>query len=694
MQRATHWRTRAVRILTIYALAVLTALALAARLFDLQIVQGPKLESAALAERLRTVPLTPLRGAIWSADGTLLAEEVPAHAVFAVPPEIKDRRGTAAALGRVLAVPPATLLPALSRKTWFQLLPVPPLTPAQTAAVENLGLPGIGVEPYDYRLYPEGETAANLLGFVSTSGTGLAGVEAAYQSALGGRTGQAAMAVDAAGNPLPSLGEVVQPATPGDGLELTLNLPIQAFAESALKAAVRKARARGGRIVVLDPETGGILALAVWPTFNPNDWQRTPLADTADTAVQDDYPPGSTLKPLTLAAALLDGVVTPASTWDDTGSIVIDGRRIHDWNMVGFGHVDTPTALADSSDVVFMDIGLRLGKARFYEDVLHRFHLDRPTGVDLPGEAGPLLPAQSGATKLDVAEMAIGQTLALSPIALAAAVAALADGGVWHEPHVAAALVTPSGRREALPVTSARILPADVAREVAQMMVGVVDRGTGTLARIPGYVVAGKTGTASLPVNGHYQHNYMSSFIGFAPASHPRLLVLVQLNDPQGSYYGGDIAAPVFRQVMQAALTVLHVPPDNPSAWAPPPVRVPALVGDSLPAAEATAAAQGLAVTATGNGARVRSQFPLPGDRVPVGTAIAVDLGRVAAGHVPSVLGLTVRQAARVLLDAGYAIRPLGTGTAYEEIPTPGTPLPRGATVTVRFRPSATRAGP
>lgn len=679
-------RQTAGRIVLSFLIFAFCGTLLATRLFLLQLVEGARLAAAARAEEVRTITLLPARGEILDDHGTLLAVDVPGHLCYALPHWVTDPAGEARALAPILHRPVEVLRQLLSASTWYVTLSAAPLTPAATSAIERLNLPGVGVEDTEYRLYPQGSLAANVLGFVSESGQGLGGVEESYNAFLAGKPGREVVTVDAAGNPLPSFGSQVEPPRPGDGLQLTLNATLEAFAEAALRSAVARDHLRSGRILILDPRTGGILALAEWPTFNPNDWAASPLTDMNDSAVQNDYPPGSTFKPLTLAAALLDHVVSPATIFYDYGSITIDGRLLHDWNLVGFGRIDLARALAMSSDVAFMRIGLWLGKERFYRDVLQRFGLEAPSPVDLPGSSPPLLPAESSARRLDVAEMAFGQTLSLSPISLAAAVAAIADGGIWHAPHVGEAILTQSGRRLPLRFPSRRVLPTDIAQEVARMMVGVVRDGTGNLAAVPGYTIAGKTGTAELPVAGRYHGHYMASFIGFGPLPHPRLLILVQLNDPRGAYYGGDIAAPVFRQVMSEALTYLRIPPNQPQPNSGARVSVPSLVGDTLAEAKATTSRLGLVLFPSGDGVHVLDQYPLPGTKVGLGGEVAVDLGHVGKGEVPSVLGLPIRPAAWLLARQGYNLTPIGTGLAVSQSPAPGTRLPAGGTVRVLFR--------
>jgi stage V sporulation protein D (sporulation-specific penicillin-binding protein) len=688
MPRPTPSRqTTARRIVLTFLVFALVGVLLTARLFLLQLIDGPGLAREALAERLRTVTITPLRGEILDAEGNLLAEEIPAHEAFALTAQVVDPAAEASALAPVLHESAASLTALLRSRSWFVVIS-PPLSPEETRAVENLGLPGIGVEPVDYRVYPQGDLAANVLGFVSAGGQGLAGVEEEYNQELAGRPGSELLTVDAAGNPLPSFGATVHPAVPGDDLQLTINATLQAYAQAALQQAVRRDHLKDGRIIIMDPQTGAILALAEWPTFNPNDWQATPLADTADSAVQDTYPPGSTFKPLTLAAALTYGVLTPDSTFNDPGHITIDGVTLHDWNIVGFGHLDVAKAVAVSCDVCFMETGARLGTTRFYQGVLARFHLTAPTGVDLPGEASSIYTPAARARALSLAEMAFGQTLSVTPIGLTAALASIADGGVWHTPHVGEALILPDGHRVPLRFPSYRVLSPTVAAIVSHDMTEVTSKsyGTGLLARVPGYVIAGKTGTSELPVHGLYIGHYMGSFVGFTPVPDPRILILVQLNDPRGAYYGGTIAAPVFQKVLSEAVTTLGIPPDAPGGLTPPKGQVPPLVGDTLPQADGVAAHAGFNLAPSGDGPRVLSQYPAPGRTLGVGGTIAVDLGHVALGQVPSVLGLTVRAAAAAITHAGYRFAPFGVGIATRQLPKPGTKLTAGQTVRVYFQ--------
>lgn len=658
------------------------------RLVYLQVLAGPGFAHAAHLEDSSTLVLLPQRGEITDRNGRLLAIETAGDALYAMPKQIRNPAQLAAQVAPILGRPVDWVRRALTAHVPFIWLSYH-ITAQQAARISALGtFDGLGLQPADWRAYPQGNLAGAAIGFVGVDQQGLAGIEESYNQLLSGRPGKRIFHVDALGNPLPQLPSRTVPAVPGDSLQTTLDLSIQAFAQQDLGAAVRHWKAKGGRIVVLDPKTGGILAVAQWPEPSPANWQSYPMQDWADQPVEYAFEPGSTIKPFTASAALATSVATPASVFHDPGHITIDGVRIYDWIRQGFGRLSFDGIMAESSDVAFSELAMRIGAQRYYH-YLHLFHLDRPTGIDLPGESSGLVPPIAQATKLDLAEMGFGQTIAITPVQLAAAVAAVADGGVWHPPHMGLAVTSPDGQRRTLPFPGTRVVSATVAQEVQQAMLAVVQRGTGNLARVPGYVIAGKTGTANIPSSkgGFHRNAYLSSFVGYGPVPGPRALILVQIDDPQGAFYGGDVAAPLFSQLMGQILNYLGVPP-NLQLLRPVSLQAPNLIAHSYGEAALIAGSSGLSLTTTGSGSVVVGQTPKVGAPILPGGTITVQLG--GPKHplgVPDVLGLTAEEALRALQQQGYGIRIVGAGVAAHESPAPGTALARGARVTVYFAP-------
>ena len=682
----SYRRLVARRAISVIVILGVLALGLVARLFYLQILAGSVYGHAALAEQYARLPLPPVRGTITDRNGRVLALETPGEALWAMPRSMRDPRAMARSLAPILGESSAKLRKVLSSRLAFVWLSYH-VTEEQAARIQALGTyDGLGLQPVSWRIYPQGDLAGSVIGFVGVDQNGLAGVELSYNRQLSGRPGTELVKVDALGNPLPQYGVRVSAAVPGDGLETTLDLSIQAFAQQDLKAAIKLRHASGGRIVVLNPDTGAILALAQYPEPSPANWQAYPQSDWADEPIEYAFEPGSTIKPVTAAAALTTGVATPSWSIIDKGSMVIDGIRIFDWIPTGFGRLTFDGIMEESSDVGFATLAIDIGASALYH-FYDLFHLDRPTGIDLPGETAGLIPPENQATNLDLGEMGFGQTIAISPIQLAAAVAAIADGGVWHTPHVGKALLLPGGGKQALTFPSQRVVTPLVASEVQTAMVKVVAKGTGNLAQVKGYEIAGKTGTANVVGKaGKFKTgDFLASFIGFGPLPNPKVLILVQLDDPKGLFYGGDVSAPVFSQLFGQIMDYLGVP-EGTAVLRPQKVALPRLAGLTYAEAALRLDALGLLMQSTGSGAQVVGQSPAPGGSVSPGATVTVQLGgsKQAAG-VPDVLGLTVQQADAALAARGYRLVPKGSGVAVHEKPAPGTILKSGESVTVVF---------
>lgn len=653
------------------------------RLGQFQIIEGPHLAAAAQGEMERTVPIVALRGEILDDKGRLLAIERNATLVYAINPEIKDSVGEATAMSPILKIPVKTLEALFKKKGWYHVVAHGVGLDA-VHALQSLFLPGIGYTPESIRSYPEGAAAEPVLGFVNSAQTGVAGIEQSQNALLSGTPGSEHLAVDALGQPIPSFGGTILPPVPGTSLVLTVDATIQAYAQADIDAAVQADHALSGRIIVMDPQTAAVLAMVQSPNYNPSSWQGSPALALVNQSVQYAYPPGSAFKPVTASLALMDHVATTQSTYFDPGSIVIDGIRVYTWKHKGFGKLTFDGIMEQSSDVGFAELALGIGKTRFFQG-LQLFHLNRPTGVGLPGEAGGLRPNETRASKLDLGEMGFGQTLTVTPIQLAAAVSAIADGGVWHEPHVLQSTFGPNGKKT-IPYASQRIIPVWVSQDVKTAMADVVAVGTGNKAQVPGYSVAGKTGTSSLLLG---PSTYIGSFIGFAPVKTPKVLVYVQINNPKGQFYGGDIAAPVFSELMTQVLTYLRIPPDQPTKAVPQTVTVPNLIGIGVPLAESQARLNSLAPTVGGQGDIVTAESPAAGTSVPAGSTLLLTAAGtpLLPGTVPDVMGLTTRSAAVILQKAGYTIWPVGEGVATIQLPAAGSSLKAGSVVKVVFSP-------
>jgi cell division protein FtsI/penicillin-binding protein 2 len=497
------------------------------------------------------------RGTIYDRTGVQLALGERATTVYANPMQVTNPRAAATAVARTLGLDPDRLYPTLADRSRGFVYVARQADRTRAQALERLKLPGFGFYPAERRRYPQHAVAAQVLGFVGLDGKGLSGLELQLDRELAGRAGKQTVVKDPAGRVIEVVGE--RPEVPGRDVFVTLDHNIQANAEEVLRATVRKWSARSASAVVLDPRTGAILAMAVQPGYDAN---RLPSAASdlqRNRTVTDTYEPGSTFKLITVAGALSDRIVVPSTRFTLPYSLQVADRVIHDAEERGTVKYTVAEILAHSSNIGAITLAEKLGKARL-SAWIKRFGFGRTTGVDFPGESpGIVLPPDqwSGST---IGNVPIGQGIAVTPVQMAAAYAAVANRGIWSRPHLVDHVSgggRPSLRRH-------RLLSRPIARDVMSMLKGVVAEGTGQFAAIDGYQVAGKTGTAQKPDShgGYATGRYVASFVGMVPASRPRLVVLVTVDEPHGAIWGGVVAAPAFQQIARFDLQYLEVPPD------------------------------------------------------------------------------------------------------------------------------------
>ncbi|MBC7339800.1 MAG: PASTA domain-containing protein [Firmicutes bacterium] len=669
------------RVVFLFFAFLVSFAVLAGRLGWLQVVKGEELRSRALQVRMNDIPVQARRGLILDRRGRELAISVDVNSVYAIPPEIRDVEKTARELGRVLGIPPQDVLDRLRQRSFYVWIRRR-ISEEEAAAVKALKLRGVGLTREAQRFYPQGQLAAHLLGIVGIDNVGLEGLELIYEKDLRGQQGRVVVEVDALGREIPQSMRQFEPPVPGNNLVLTIDQVLQYVCERELEAAMARTEARSGMVVMMDPTNGEILALAVRPTFDPGRYQEFPDSHRRNPVVSDTIPPGSTFKPITAAAALETGVVTPASGFFCGGSYTVPGHTFSCWAAGGHGAINFEQAVAESCNVAFIQMGLRVGVDAFYR-YLDEFGLTQPTGTDAgTGEAQGLLLPKQECKPVDLAAMAFGQTLTVTPLQLCRAIAAIANGGVMTTPHVMKEIRTPSGElvRTYEDKGVRRVISEETARELVRAMGLVMEEGTGKSAQVPGYRLAGKTGTAQKVEEGRIAAGkYISSFVGFGPLPRPRLLTLVVLDEPKGEYYGSQVAAPVFRAIMADALRYLEIPPGEqpPAAPAAGPVSVAAAGAHGRGGPEAG--------TVGGAGA-TRGGAPARGE---AGAAPAAASGTVEPGTVPvpDVRGMSMRAAARCLEQAGLRMVARGTGRAVRQDPGPGAGLPPGGTVQVDFAP-------
>jgi cell division protein FtsI/penicillin-binding protein 2 len=537
-----------------FALLVLAA----ARTLYLAALQGATLRRAARTQQLTTEAVPAQRGTITDRNGVELAVSEPAQDISATPYLVSDPLAAARRLAPILGRPQTRLLAELSQRRGFVYLArAVPAKQAEEALA--LKIPGVAGAPVMRRVYPRGALAAQVLGAVSTEGSGLSGLEYARNALLGGRAGERRVVSDARGQPV-SIDEV-HPEVAGSPLTLTLDANIQQRSEEVLGALGRIFAPKDATAIVMDPRDGSVLAMANWPSVNLNQPGTSSPQALANRAVSFDYEPGSTFKAITVAAALQDNLVSPATGFEVPDKIQVADRTIHDDTEHGEESLTTAQILAQSSNVGAIKIGMLEGPSGFAAWT-RRFGFGARVGIELAGEErGAILPLSrySGSS---MGNLPIGQGQLVTPIQMASAYAAIANGGVLRPPHIIAAV---DGRRTRQPA-GRRIISAATASSLREMLKGVLaPGGTASEVSIPGYQLAGKTGTAQKvdPATGQYSKTaYVASFMGFAPASNPALLCAVIVDEPHaGSIYGGTVAAPAFGQIMSFALPYMRIAP-------------------------------------------------------------------------------------------------------------------------------------
>jgi cell division protein FtsI (penicillin-binding protein 3) len=528
-----------------------------ARALWLQGVRGGALASEATSQQTETVTVPGLRGRILDRRGQELAVSEDAASVYATPYQVKDPERTASRLAPVLGLSSDDLLKGLTAQSGFSYLAHKVDVPT-AEKVKQMNIAGIGTLPDSKRTYPQGDLASQVLGAVGADGQGLTGLEAGEQSVLGGSDGEERIVKDARGEPIRL--DTVKPASNGEDIKTTLDSAIQAKTEQVIAAVGQQYAAKGATAIVMDPRNAQILAMANWPAVDLTDLSNASSSELQNMATGFTYEPGSTFKAFTVAGALEDHVVTPDSTFHLEPTIQVADRTIEDAEPRGPVDLSVAQILAQSSNVGAVTVALKLGATKFSHWV-SRFGFGRPTGLQYPAEERGIVPSYADYSGSSIGNLPIGQGLSVTPVQMMAGYAAIANGGILRRPQLleqvdGQPVDEPAGRR---------VLKPQVAAQVRQMLEGVLaPGGTASEVSVPGYTLAGKTGTAQVAENGGYSDTkFIASFVGFAPAQNPRLLVAVIVDEPQGTdYYGGSVAAPAFGEIASFALPYLGIPPD------------------------------------------------------------------------------------------------------------------------------------
>ncbi len=549
---------RRVRLLVgIFTLAFAVVLA---RAGWIEAVRGPSLSKLAANQHREEVTVPARRGTIYDRTGVEIAIGERAMTVYANPKQILDPRAVAIAAGRALGVKPEKLYEQLQDKKLGFVYLARKADPDKVEALMKQELVGVGSYPEERRTYPLGNVASEVAGYAGLDNKGLAGLELTLDKQLRGSDGEKTVVRDPLGHALNVIDETK--AVDGSDVYLTIDNTLQRKVEQVLEATRARWDAKAATAVILDPHTGGVLAMGVVPGFDANRYPLVSKDKQRNRAVTDTYEPGSTFKVVTLAGVLETGTVTPKTSFVLPYSIEVADRVIHDAVYRGTQRMTVAEILSKSSNVGTITLALGLGRERL-SNWIAKFGFGRPTGIDYPGESGGIvLPPEnwSGST---IGNVPIGQGIAVTPLQMARIYGALANNGVAIQPHIVDRIGNEDSRR----AKRQRLMSKQTARQIRSMLKNVVSDGSGIEAQIPGYVVAGKTGTAAKPdpvLGGYSTTKYVASFVGFAPAANPRFVVLVTVDEPKGVIWGGTIAAPAFRDIAQFALQYLEVPPDKP----------------------------------------------------------------------------------------------------------------------------------
>jgi cell division protein FtsI (penicillin-binding protein 3) len=644
------------------------------RLAYLQTSQHEWLAKRARAQQFRGERLAPVRGLILDRNGNELARTVDVDSFFAEPQEVEDINVAAAKLARVLRLDEIGLAERLrqGRESGREFVWLArKVSEEQARDVAALGLKGVHAMQEPKRQYPNGALAAHVIGFVGMEDEGLAGVERTYDASLKGEAGLREVELDAKRRPLES---TEREAKDGRTVILTIEQNVQYLAERTLQEAITRARARSGAAVVLDPRTGEILALANAPGFDPHEASSVPAEARRNDALQNIYEPGSTFKIVAYAGALEDGKTTVDERIDCLGGgITVAGRYIRDHTP--YGTLTTTEALAKSSNVAAIKLGMRLGNERMYE-YMRPFGFGAKTGVELPGETAGLLRKVERWQGSSIGSLAIGQEIGVTPVQIAAAFATIANDGVRVAPHLVREVRDLDGRavERAAPETH-RVVSPETARAVRGMLEMVTLKGTAKRAQLEGYTAAGKTGTAQKidpKTRAYSKTKHVASFVGFAPVENPSVVIAVVVDEPVGAYHGGDVAAPIFRDIADQILPYLGVAPDEaPTATPLPPLaRAPRAEGGAREEEAKAGAAVGLPEVARREGEVSEVVYAQAGER---------------ALLMPDLRGRSVRDVARICAQLGLELEAQGDGRALRQIPSAGARVEAGQSVRVDF---------
>lgn len=694
MALSTHVTIRK-RVTCLFLFIAVIMVALGFRLMYLQFFKSNWLTENALDQRIRDIPVESKRGTIFDRNGKELGVSVSTESVYAIPAEILDVDETAAKLAAILALDRDKLSEKLKKRqafTWIKRK----VDNDVAKNIKGLNLPGIGLTQEGRRYYPQENLAAHVLGFTGIDSQGLDGVELTFDQYLKGRSGSIVIEYDARGREIPYASHRFIKPIDGYDVYLTIDLVIQQIVERELERVMQDTGAKAATIIALEPNTGEILALANRPDYNPNRFAEYSPKLWRNIAIANTYEPGSTFKIITTTAALGDKVVNLTDRFFDPGSVEVQGRHIHCWKAGGHGSQSFQEVVENSCNVGFVNVGLKLGSDSFYK-YLDAFGLGQLTNVDLAGEAKGIVIGKSKVKPLDIATMSMGQSIAVTPIQLATAVAAVANDGQRLRPQIVREVRDQKGEmiRGFQPDIIKQVVDQQTAQEVKKVLESVVENGTGKSAYLDGFRIAGKTGTAQkVGAGGYMAGKYIASFAGFTPADHPQIVMLVVIDEPVDLYYGGQIAAPAFAAVMKDILQYLKVMPQDlkktANANQDTHILVPSVINLLATEARQELHKVGLQGRIEETGDRIVDQIPKPGSRVPKDSSVLLYTITPRYGvdeiTVPNCIGWSLREVIDLLAEMGLSIKPVGSGLkSTKQEPLPGEKVSPGTEITVFF---------
>ena len=696
------------RLALLMAIFLVLFMVLGVRLFQLQLIRGEELQLRAQAQWTSESTIQPVRGRIYDRNGTVLAQSATAYTLSVSPRMVSDAGRLAQRLAPVLDMEAETIAKKasdksrggvtikrqLSRETAQQLKTLIAQDAQSGAGVLN----GLYLEEESKRYYPMGELACQLIGLTTIDGVGQAGLEQALDSYLSGKAGRVLEEIDGKGRELSYSASEYIAAVEGGSVTLTIDASIQSFAERAAREAISVNNAKAVRVLVMDPQTGEILAMVNKPDYDlnnpPRDDVETLTSLMRNRCITDAYEPGSTFKILTAASALDSGLVTPQEGFYCSGSVYVEGGRIRCWGKPHEAQ-SFAQALENSCNPVFVEMGLRLGIERFY-DYMEAFGLGSATGVDIPGEAGGIVISEDTVKRVDIARIGFGQSVAVTPLQLLTAASAVVNGGTLLRPYIVKSIqdgngeILLSGQR----TVKSNPISAQTSATMRTLLEGVVKNGGGKNASVPGYRIGGKTGTAQVYVDGVVSTDkHIGSFLGFAPIDDPKVAVLVIVEEADVAVdFGSVTAAPYAKEILEQTLLYMGIAPaaqeDEPRQ-----ATVPDVKGLNLADASAAVKEAGLDCVFDGEGGRVIGQLPSAGAQMPEGSLMMLyvdnltDLRDNSKVTVPDVSGMSVLEANRALRSYGLKLQIEGSGLAVSQNPAAGEEVFPTACVAVCFEP-------